>query len=36
MKKSVEGIYEAVHTFISNQPRQLSVVSGDKVGVCTN
>ena len=37
MKKSVEGIYEAVHTFMSNQPRQLSVIPGDKVGisVCT-
>ena len=36
MKKSVEGIYEVVHTFISNQPRLLSVIPGDKVGVCTN
>ena len=36
MKKSVEGIYEAVHTFMSNQPRQMSVIPGDKVGICTH
>ena len=36
MKKSTEGIYEVIHTFKSNELRQLSVIPGDKVGVCTN
>ena len=33
MKRSTEGIYEVIHTFRSNQLRQLSVIPGDKVGV---
>ena len=36
MKKSTEGIYEVIHTFKSNQVRQLSVIPGDKVGISTN
>ena len=36
MKKSTEGIYEVIHTFKSNELRQLSVIPGDKVGICTN